>query len=147
MIGRTDRGFVGEGLQHYIDRLERAEKIEMVVLPEAGTGDPMHQRKVEGERLLAAIRPGEKLVVLDEGGAQFTSTGFADRLRQWRDQGTRTCTFMIGGAYGIPDMVKQRADLLLSLSAMTFTHQMVRVILAEQLYRAYSIMKGSGYHH
>lgn len=147
VIGRTDKGFVDEGFQHYVDRLSRMEKIEVVTLPDARHGDALHQRKVEGERMLAAIRPGEKLVLLDEAGTQFSSPGFAERLQQWRDQGVRNCTFMIGGAYGIPDPVKQKADLLLSLSPMTFTHQMVRMIFAEQLYRAYSIMKGSGYHH
>ena len=147
MIGRTERGFVADGLDHYIERLKRTEKIEVIVLPEAGHGEAAYQQRVEAERLMGAIKPGEKLVLLDETGKQHSSPAFADRLQQWRDQGVRTCTFAIGGAYGFSEEVKAKADLLLSLSLMTFPHQLVRVLFAEQLYRAYSIMKGSPYHH
>ena len=147
MIGRTEKGFVADAFDHYIDRIIRSEKLEISLLGEAGHGDASYQQKVEGERLVEAVRPGEKLVLLDERGKQFTSPAFADRLQTWRDQGVRTCTFAIGGAYGFSEEVKKKADLLLSLSAMTFPHQLVRVLFAEQLYRAFSIMKGSPYHH
>jgi 23S rRNA (pseudouridine1915-N3)-methyltransferase len=87
------------------------------------------------------------VVVLDERGTTLTSTGLAERLGKWRDQGVRQVAFVVGGAYGLTDAVRQRADLVLSLSAMTFPHQLVRVLFAEQLYRAFSILRGTPYHH
>ncbi len=122
-------------------------KLEEVVLPEAGRGEPAWQQRTESERILAALKPGEKVVVLDERGKQLTSPGFAQRLGTWRDQGARELAFVIGGAYGMTEAVRERADLVLSLSPMVFPHQLVRVLFAEQLYRALSILKGTGYHH
>ncbi|MEZ4808476.1 MAG: 23S rRNA (pseudouridine(1915)-N(3))-methyltransferase RlmH [Flavobacteriales bacterium] len=147
LIGRTERGHVAEGVAHYADRIGRVRMLEQVVLPEAGKGDPAFQQRIESERILAALRPGERVVVLDERGITLSSTGFADRLGAWRDQGVREVAFVIGGAYGMTDAVRERADLLLSLSAMTFPHQLVRVLFLEQLYRAFSILAGSPYHH
>jgi 23S rRNA (pseudouridine1915-N3)-methyltransferase len=86
-------------------------------------------------------------VVLDERGAALTSTAFAGKLGAWRDQGVKHVVFIIGGAYGMTDEVRLRADLLLALSAMTFPHQLVRVLFAEQLYRAVGILNESPYHH
>lgn len=147
VVGRTERGFVADGLAHYLVRLERVCPVETVVLPEAGRGDPAHQQQVEGERILAALRPGEQVVVLDERGLGLSSTGLAGRLGKWRDQGVRQVAFVVGGAYGLSDAVRDRADLVLSLSPMTFPHQLVRVLFAEQLYRAFSILRGAPYHH
>ena len=86
-------------------------------------------------------------MVLDERGKAIGSTDFGAKLRAWRDQGGRQVAFVVGGAYGLSDDVRKRADLLLSLSAMTFPHQLVRVILAEQIYRALMILNGKPYHH
>lgn len=147
VVGRTERGFVADGVAHYLARLERVCPVEIVVLPEAGRGDPAHQQQMEGGRILAALRPGEQVVVLDERGVGMTSNGFADRLGKWRDQSVRQVVFVIGGAYGLSDNVRERADLVLSLSRMTFPHQLVRVLFAEQLYRAFSILRGAPYHH
>lgn len=147
LVGRTERGFVADGLAHYLNRLERSLQVEVLVLPEAGRGDPAHQQRAEGERILQAIKPGERLVVLDERGKHLESKRFAEHLGRWRDGGVRQVAFVIGGAYGLTDVVRERADLLLSLSAMTFPHQLVRVLFAEQLYRAVSILQGSPYHH
>jgi 23S rRNA (pseudouridine1915-N3)-methyltransferase len=146
-VGRTDRGFVAEGFQHYAERIKRSLPFEEVVVAEAGRGDAGHQRQVEGERLLATLRSGERVVVLDERGVGLTSMEFSKRLGTWRDQGTRQVAFVIGGAYGLSDPVRQRADLVLALSPMTFPHQLVRVLFAEQLYRALTILQGGPYHH
>lgn len=146
-VGRTERGFVHDGVDHYLDRVKRTSPVEEVVLPEAGRGDPAHQQRVEAERILAALRPGEKVVVLDERGKLLDSRGFARALGGWRDQGVRQVAFVVGGAYGLDEAVRQRADLILSLSPMTFPHQLVRVLFAEQLYRAAAILQGSPYHH
>jgi 23S rRNA (pseudouridine1915-N3)-methyltransferase len=147
LVGRSERGHVAEGLSHYVDRIKRMEAMEIVVLPDAGKGDVAWQQRTESERILAALRPGEKVVVLDERGTLLTSPAFAQRIGTWRDHGVRDIAFVIGGAYGMMDAVRQRADLVLALSPMVFPHQLVRVLFAEQLYRALSILKGTGYHH
>jgi len=147
LVGRSERGLVTDGVDHYLGRLTRTFLVEQVVLPEAGKGEPAYQQRVESERILAALKPGERVVVLDERGTHLTSPQFAGRISTWRDQGVRKVVFVIGGAYGMTDEVRQRADLVLSLSAMTFPHQLVRVLFAEQLYRAAAILQGSPYHH
>ncbi|MBP6311355.1 MAG: 23S rRNA (pseudouridine(1915)-N(3))-methyltransferase RlmH [Flavobacteriales bacterium] len=147
LVGRSERGFVTEGIMHYTHRLARTFPVEQVVLQESGKGDMAYQQRTESERILAAFRPGEKVVVLDEKGKTLTSSQFAGQIGGWRDQGVRQVAFVIGGAYGFTDEVRKRADLIMSLSAMTFPHQLVRVLFAEQLYRAFSILGGSPYHH
>ncbi len=147
LVGRSERGFVADGLRHYAERIQRMEALEEVVLPEAGRGEVPWQQRTESERVLAALRMGERVVVLDERGVLLTSPAFAQRLGNWRDQGVRNIAFVIGGAYGMTDAVRERADLVLSLSPMVFPHQLVRVLFAEQLYRGLSILRGTGYHH
>jgi len=147
LVGRTERGFVADGLAHYLGRVQRVAPVEVVVVPEAGGGDAAHQQRVEAARILAALLPGERVVVLDERGAALTSRDFAARLGTWRDQGVRQVVFVVGGAYGLSDEVRRRGELVLALSAMTFPHQLVRVLFAEQLYRAFQILAGRPYHH
>lgn len=146
-VARTDRGFVQDGVAHYLDRVRRTWEVQEVVVAGEGKGDAAHQQRTEGERLLAALQPGERVVVLDERGKGLDSVEFAARLGRWRDQGARQVVFVVGGSYGLSDAVRARADLLLSLSPMTFPHQLVRLLFAEQLYRAVSILGGTGYHH
>jgi 23S rRNA (pseudouridine1915-N3)-methyltransferase len=146
-VGRTVRGYVADGVGDYQGRLKRTVSLEEVVVPEAGTGAPAYQQRVEGERLLAALKPGERVVVLDERGKGLSSEEFAGQLGRWKDQGVRQVAFVVGGAYGLSDAVRERGDLVMALSPMTFPHQLVRVLFSEQLYRAFSILGGSGYHH
>ena len=147
MVGRTDRGPVSDLVTHYLGRLPRGFSVEQTVLPEAGKGEVAYRQRVECDRIMSALKPGERVVVLDERGTPLTSVGFAGRLGAWRDQGVRKVVFVVGGAYGMTDEVRERADLVLALSAMTFPHQLVRVLFAEQLYRATAILQGSPYHH
>lgn len=148
VVGRTERGWVSEALEVYVGRSRRGPlPIELHELAATGKGDPAHQQRTEGEKVLAALRPEERVVVLDEHGRAFSSPGLTTRLGDWRDQGIRSVAFVIGGAYGHDQKVLDRADLVLSLSEMTFPHQLVRVMLAEQLYRCGQIMQGTGYHH
>lgn len=100
----------------------------------------------EAELLLAAIPDGSKVVALDEKGRDLGSVEFAERLRGWRDTGTQDIAFLIGGADGHGDAVRERADLLLSFGRMTWPHMLVRALLAEQLWRAHSILTGHPYH-
>jgi 23S rRNA (pseudouridine1915-N3)-methyltransferase len=108
--------------------------------------DGAELRRLEGELLLAAVPPGAVVVVLDERGRTLDSPGFARQIGQWRDSGRAELAFLIGGADGHCDSVRQRADLLLSLGAMTWPHMLVRGLLAEQLYRAAQILAGHPYH-
>lgn len=147
LVGRTDRGYVDEGMSDYLGRIGRMAAVETIIVPEERSGEAAHRQRAEGERLLAALKPEERVVVLDERGKALGSTDFGAKLRAWRDQGGRQVAFVVGGAYGLSDDVRKRADLLLSLSAMTFPHQLVRVILAEQIYRALMILNGKPYHH
>ena len=110
----------------------------------ARTGSP--RREEETAALLAAIPAGAAVVALDERGEPLTSTAFADRLESWRDTGRRCLTCVIGGADGLTDAVRARADLLLGFGAMTWPHMLVRAMLAEQLYRAATILSGHPYH-
>jgi 23S rRNA (pseudouridine1915-N3)-methyltransferase len=147
LVGRSERGHIADGLKHYLDRIRRMEGLEEVLIPDAGKGAPAWQQRTESEHILAALRPGERVVALDERGQLLSSPQFAQRIGAWRDQGVRDIAFVIGGAYGMTEALRQRADLVLSLSPMVFPHQLVRVLFAEQLYRALSILKGTGYHH
>jgi len=103
-------------------------------------------RRREGELILAACPGGARLVALDERGRTLTSAGFAARLGGWRDEGVAETVFAIGGADGLDDAVRGRADLVLSLGAMTLPHQLVRGVLLEQIYRAQTILAGHPYH-
>ena len=100
----------------------------------------------EGERLLAAVPAGAVVAVLDEGGEMLSSEGFARRLARWRESGRRDCAFLVGGADGNGEEVMSKADFRLSLGPMTWPHLLVRVLLAEQLYRAEAILAGHPYH-
>ena len=107
--------------------------------------DGARARQQEGERILAALPPGSVPVVLDERGVQASTRELADWMRRWMDEGVSPA-FVIGGADGLDDNVKMRADKLMGLSRLTMPHALVRVVLAEQLYRAVSILKGHPYH-
>lgn len=146
-VGKTARGPVADLVADHVARTQRMATVEIVAVPEAAGADPARQQQMESERLLAALQPGERVVVLDERGGPLTSVALAQRLGGWRDQGVRQVVFVVGGAYGMNDAVRQRADLVLALSAMTFTHQFVRAILVEQIYRAFAILNRLPYHH
>lgn len=147
LVGKTERGFVADGLAHYLDRVRHWSPVQEVLVPKSERATANEQRSEEERGLLKAIPTGARLVVLDEKGTALNSGAFAKRLGDWRDQGVREVCFIVGGAYGLTDAVRGRADLLLSLSPMTFPHQLVRVLFAEQLYRAWSILNRTGYHH
>ncbi|MCB0783315.1 MAG: 23S rRNA (pseudouridine(1915)-N(3))-methyltransferase RlmH [Flavobacteriales bacterium] len=147
MVGRTDRGFVSEGMSHYLDRLSRDVKVTPIIVAEEVHGPLERRRLLESERILSHVGSGDRLVALDERGDELDSPGLASFLGTWRDSGVRRVVLAIGGSYGLAPQVRERADRILALSRLTFPHQLVRVVLAEQLYRAMSILKGSKYHH
>lgn len=105
------------------------------------------QKTKEAESILSKIDPGDWVILLDERGKQWTSVHFANELQQFMNQSIKQLVFVIGGPYGFADEVYARANQKMSLSSMTFTHQMVRLFLTEQLYRAFAILQGNPYHH
>lgn len=149
-IGRTRADYLRTGFAEYEQRLKRYADFSICELPDLKRAKNLSTAEIktrEGRRLLDECQAGNWLVLLDEGGRSFGSVGFAKQLDRWATHGRSRIDFVIGGAYGFSEAVYRRADFKLSLSAMTFSHQMVRLIFAEQLYRAFSILRNQPYHH
>ena len=147
-MGKTDIPWVAEGLRMYTSRLEHYVPFSVRELPELkGVGSLSHDQVKEREAalLLKALKPSDFVILLDEHGPEYTSLEFASRLQRYMLSG-RDIVFVVGGAYGFGPQVSSRADALLSLSRMTCSHQLVRTVFAEQLYRAFTILKGEPYH-
>ena len=149
-VGKTDKDWVKQGLDIYVSRLKHYIPFSIVEIPElkgvsALTKDQIKTR--EGELILKNIRPADDLILLDEHGKEYTSVEWAKILQDKISYTGKDMVFVIGGAYGFSESVYKRADSKISLSRMTFSHQMVRAIFTEQLYRAFTIMKGEPYHH
>ena len=150
VIGKTDAAFIREGIAEYEKRLMRYLPYEMKILPDVKNARNMTenlQKEKEGELILEQLQAGDWVVLLDEKGNQYTSVGFADYLAQKMLMGIKRLVFVIGGPYGFAESIYQRTNEKISLSKMTFSHQMVRMIFTEQIYRALSILKGEPYHH
>lgn len=148
-VGKTDIKWVSEGLEVYASRLRHYIPFEIKEIPELKNVSALSRDQIrtqEGKLVLKSVKDSDFLILLDERGREYRSVEFADFLRKKFSQG-RDIVFVIGGAYGFSPEVYDRADSMLSLSKMTFSHQMVRTIFVEQLYRALTIMKGESYHH
>ena len=148
-VGRTDVDWVRTGLDIYESRLSHYVPFTINEIPQLKNVSSLTKEQIrnkEGELILRQLKPSEYVVLLDEHGKEYRSLEFAEYLSS-QLQGGRDLVFVIGGAYGFSDAVYARADGKLSLSKMTFSHQMVRTIFAEQLYRAFTILKGEPYHH
>jgi len=149
-VGKTDVKWVKEGLDLYVSRLSHYAPFQLREIPELKNVSALDREQIkvrEGEFILKSLRPSDEVVLLDEGGRELRSVEFASWLEERFSRGSRDIVFVIGGAYGFSKEVYARADSKLSLSKMTFSHQMVRTIFAEQLYRAFTIMRGEPYHH
>ncbi len=147
-VGKA-RGSVGEALADYETRARRYYAFEAAEVKEEAyrrTGDAGRVRDEEGKRLLARVPPGAQVVALHETGKQWTSPQLAAYLADLAVQGSPGASFLIGGAYGLSDEILARASVKLSLSAMTLTHELARLVLTEQLYRAGTIQRGEPYH-
>ena len=149
-VGKTDRDWVKQGLDIYVSRLKHYIPFNIVEIPEmknvsALTKDQIKTR--EGELILKNIRPTDDVILMDERGREYTSVELAKVIQEKISYVGKDMVFVIGGAYGFSQDVYSRANSKISLSKMTFSHQMVRAIFAEQLYRAFTIMKGEPYHH
>ncbi|WP_142534084.1 23S rRNA (pseudouridine(1915)-N(3))-methyltransferase RlmH [Saccharicrinis carchari] len=150
VIGKTDEAYLNTGIVKYYNRIKHYISFKMTVIPDIKNTKNLsedQQKNKEGELILAQIQPNDELVLLDEGGKVFSSRGFAGFMEQKLLHGTKRLVFVVGGPYGFSKDVYQRARVKISLSKMTFSHQMVRLIFAEQLYRAMTILKNQPYHH
>jgi 23S rRNA (pseudouridine1915-N3)-methyltransferase len=149
-VGKANESYVKEGIAEFTKRLGRYFPAEWTIIPvpkNAGMLSEMDLKKKEGEIILQWLKPEDYLVALDERGKSFTSETLASFLQDRAMDSTKNIVFLIGGAFGIDEAVLQKAKLKWSLSALTFPHQLVRLILAEQLYRACSILHNEKYHH
>lgn len=149
-VGKTDRDWVRQGLDIYVSRLKHYIPFSITEIPELKNVSALSRDQIktrEGELILKNVRPTDDVILLDEHGKEFSSTEFAKILQDKISYVGKDIVFIIGGAYGFSDAVYQRSNSRISLSRMTFSHQMVRAIFAEQLYRAFTIIKGEPYHH
>jgi Uncharacterized conserved protein len=150
VIGKTDEKYLEEGIAKYTGRLSHYVPFELKVIPDIKNRKALseeQQKKAEGDLLLAQFQAGDEFVLLDENGKTFTSCAFSAMLEKQMLAGIKRLVFVIGGPYGFSAEVYAKTKSKLSLSLMTFSHQMVRLIFVEQLYRAFTIMKGEPYHH
>lgn len=149
-VGKTDKDWVKQGLDIYVSRLKHYIPFSIVEIPELKNVSALTKEQIkskEGEQILKNIRPTDDVILLDERGKEYTSVELARIIQDKISYAGKDIVFIIGGAYGFSDAVYQRSNSKLSLSKMTFSHQMVRAIFAEQIYRAFTIMRGEPYHH
>lgn len=150
VIGKTDNSFVSEGCDEYFKRIKRYLKFEFKVirdLKNSGNLDENVQKKMEGDKILDGILDSDVVVLLDENGKEFSSREFAGFVSKQMNASVKSLVFVVGGPYGFSEEVYKRANYKISLSRMTFSHQLIRLIFAEQLYRAFAIINNEPYHH
>lgn len=149
VISKTDVPYLQTGIDEYISRLKHYCDFELVVIPalkNLGRASPEEIKEKEGELILKQLAKVDQTVLLDEHGKEYTSVGFSEYLQKQMNAGTRTLAFVIGGAFGFSPAVYAAATQKISLSQMTFNHQMVRLFFLEQLYRAFTILRHEKYH-
>ncbi|MFC6860960.1 23S rRNA (pseudouridine(1915)-N(3))-methyltransferase RlmH [Zunongwangia sp. SCSIO 43204] len=149
-IGKTDSKELQKLIEVYLKRLQFYTKFEIDVIPDlkkAKNLDENQQKSKEGELILNKVQTSDYLVLLDENGKQFSSEAFSEYLQKRMNSGLKQLIFVIGGPYGFSEAVYQRANGKISLSKMTFSHQMVRLFVTEQIYRGFTILKNEPYHH
>lgn len=149
LVGKTNDKHFQAGIDDYTKRINHYLPFEIIVIPELKNTKALseqQQKEREGELILQRVQTSDKVVLLDEHGKEFRSVEYAQWIER-QQQTARGLIFVIGGPYGFSDAVYSRADDKISLSKMTFSHQMVRLIFTEQLYRACTIIKGEPYHH
>ncbi len=151
-VGKVTIPYCKEGIQEYLKRLRPYANVEMIEIGEEKRGDRpseadrMAMIEVEGEKVLKRIKSGAFMVLLDVHGKGMSSEALASKIAELGLQGTSEIVFVVGGTYGVSTALRQRANILLSISTMTFTHQLARLILLEQLYRACKINAKEPYH-
>ena len=150
LVGETDDNDLKAAIDRYVKRLGHycSFGVNVIKPPKKFRKlDVGNLKKAEGKLILENLSAQDLLIVLDENGIQFSSVAFSKKLQKWLNGGNKRIVFLVGGAFGFSNEVYARADFKLGLSEMTLTHQMVRLLFTEQLYRAFSILKNEKYHH
>lgn len=148
-VGRTDVPHVQESIQIYLDRLKHYIPTELFIIPEQKVWKKMQveaRKRAEGEAILTQLEPSDRAVLLDEKGKHYTSEDFANYLQKEMSTGAKRLIFIIGGAYGFSEEIYSAVPAKIALSKMTFSHQMIRTLLLEQVYRGMTILKNEPYH-
>ena len=149
-IGKTDDKNLQALIDEYQKRLSFYIKFEMELIPDIKNVkniSEIQQKEKEGELILSKLSPTDYLILLDENGKTYTSVEFSNELQKKMNAGIKTLVYVIGGPYGFSEAVYQKAQQKISLSKMTFSHQMIRLFIVEQTYRAFTILKNEPYHH
>lgn len=149
VVGKTVDKNIIKGIEDYVGRIGHYMPFEIIVIPELKNTKKLStasQKDMEGELILKQLQPSDTVVLLDEHGKEYRSIEFASWIEK-QQQTARTLVFVVGGPYGFSDTVYARSNSKLSLSKMTFSHQMIRLLFVEQIYRACTIIKGEPYHH
>ena len=149
-IGKTGKPFLENGEKEYLNRLKHYSPVEKIEIPDLKNVKKFTKEQIkvaEGKLLLSKVQVGDQVILLDENGENFSSLDFSKFIQKRFNQGGKGIAFLIGGAYGFSDEVYTKAQIKISLSLMTFSHQMIRMLFFEQLYRAFTIIKGEPYHH
>ena len=150
VIGKTSESYLSEGIALYLKRLSHYIDFSFEVLPDIKRAPSMlsdQLKEAESAAFMKKIGERDFVILLDENGKTYTSEGFASQIEKWMVTGDKNPVFIIGGAFGFGKALTERAALKISLSEMTFSHQMVRLIFVEQLYRAFTIIRNEPYHH
>ncbi len=149
-IGKTDQTHLQTLINDYAKRLSYYIKFDLEVIPDiknAKNLSEQQQKEKEGELILSKIGPSDQMILLDENGKSFSSVEFSAELQKKMNSGIKTLVFVIGGPYGFSEAVYNQSQGKISLSKMTFSHQMVRLFFVEQLYRGFTILRNEPYHH
>ncbi len=150
MVGKTTESYYTQAIDEYVGRLKHYISFESEVIPELKKTKNLQtelQKEREGELIKKALKQGDYIVLLDEKGKEFTSVGFSDYIAMKQQKVSKRLVFIIGGPYGFSEEMYGLANEKISLSKMTFSHQMIRILFVEQLYRAMTILSGEPYHH
>ncbi|MCO5231020.1 MAG: 23S rRNA (pseudouridine(1915)-N(3))-methyltransferase RlmH [Chitinophagales bacterium] len=147
VLGKTSFKYLDDGIKDYSKRLERLTDFQMLVLPDIKASDAKSFILKEAKQVLEKVKPEDQLILLDERGKTFSSIQFAKEIEKRQMLLQKKVIFLVGGAYGFDESIYNRANAMLSLSPMTFSHQIIRLLFLEQLYRGFTIIKGLPYHH
>lgn len=150
IVGKTEEAWLREGISKYLNRLRHYTRIDFIEIPELKNTkalSPDQQKEKEAAMIMPKLLPADQVILLDERGTELTSKQFAAFIDKKALNSVNNLVFVVGGPYGFDQSVYQRANDKISLSRMTFSHQMVRLFFTEQLYRAFTIIKGEPYHH
>ena len=148
-VGKTEEKYLQEGIEIFEKRLKNYINFEMIIIPslkDTKSLSPQIVKEKEGELILKQVSKYDKIILFDEKGLEFTSMDYSVFLQKHMNAGVKNLCFVVGGAFGFSDEVYKKADQKVALSKMTFSHQMIRLLIVEQIYRAFTILKNEPYH-